>query len=649
MRLPSKKQWTQIFKILSSREKTALFICLGLFLSSLLTLLVVFYDKNTEIQPAIGGKYAEGMVGSPRFINPIYAQGSDVDRSLVEIIFSGLMKYDNEGKLTPDLAENVEIKEDGRVYEVYLKKNLSWHDSQPLTIDDIIFTVKTIQNSDFKSPLRGNYLGVEVEKINEESVRFKLKTPYAGFLERLTLKILPKHIWENISPQNFLLTNYNLRPVGSGPYKFRELTQNSSNKIISLSLVRFKDAHIAQIIFKFFDTEKELIEAAKQGKIDGFSVSNPEYYSIFFNKEINEHSLYLPRYFAVFLNPDKSRFLSDEKIRKALNFGIDKKEIVEKILLGKAQIVDSPILPQIFGFDAPSKIYEFNTEAAEELLRGAGFVKTGGGFWSKTEGGKTVEFKNDLREGSKGAEVAKLQTCLAMDSEIYPEGKITEYFGSQTKAAVIKFQEKYAKEILEPQGFTKGTGVVGKSTRDKLSELCSKPAEETHLKFSLATVDEPVLKKVAENLKQQWEKLGVEIEIKFYSVSQIEQEIIKPRSYEMLLFGEVLEIIPDPYPFWHSSQVKDPGLNLAKYENKSADKLLEDGRINLNAENRAKKYQEFQEILINSAPAVFLYSPDYVYYSHKDVKGVEVKIIADPSKKFSNIENWYTKTKRVWK
>ena len=320
MRLPSKKQWTQIIKILSRREKMALLLFLGLFFSSLLALLIIFYDKNTEINPGIGGKYTEGVVGSPRFINPLYAQVSDVDRSLVEIIFSGLMQYDNQGKITPDLAEGVEIKDDGKIYEVYLKKGLSWHDGQPISIDDVIFTVKTIQNSDYKSPLRGNYMGVEVEKINEEGVRFKLKTPYAGFIERLTFKILPKHIWENISPQNFLLTNYNLRPVGSGPYKFSGLTQDGSNKIISLSLTRFKDAYIAQIIFKFFDTENDLIEAAKQEKIDGFSVSNPEYYNIFSNKKISEYSISLPRYFAVFFNPDKSRLLDDEACKAQQTF-----------------------------------------------------------------------------------------------------------------------------------------------------------------------------------------------------------------------------------------------------------------------------------------------------------------------------------------
>lgn len=649
MQLPSKKQWAQVFKTLNKKEKISLFVFLGLFFFSLFSLSIILYAQNTEIQPGIGGAYAEGMVGRPRFINPLYSQSSDVDRSLAEIIFSGLMQYDEQGKIVTDLADNIEIKNDGRIYEVYLKNNLSWHDGERLTVDDVIFTVKTIQNSDYKSPLRGNYLGVEVEKIDENGVRFKLKEGYSGFLERLTFKILPKHIWENISPQNFLLTNYNLKPVGSGPYRFKNLEQDASGKITSINLVRFGKTNIAEVAFKFFDTEEDLIEAAKAKKINGFSISNPERYGLFSNKKMREYSLSLPRYFTVFLNPDKSRFLSDVKIRKALNLGVNKKNIVENILMNRAEIVDSPILPEIFGFSLPSKIYEFNLEDAEKLLGESGFIKKDTGQWIKTEKGETVEFKTDLREGSQGSEVTKLQTCLARDKEVYSSGKISGYFGAETKTAVIKFQEKYAKDILEPQGFKEGTGLVSKSTRTKLNEICSIAPKETALKFILTTVEDPTLKKVAENLKEQWGKLGIEIVIQSYSISQIEQEIIKPRNYEMLLFGEVLEIIPDPYPFWHSSQIKDPGLNLARYENKSADKLLESARTSQNFEDRAKKYQQFQEILIKDAPAVFLYSPDYIYYIAEKIKGVGVQIIADPSKRLSNIENWHIKTKRVWK
>ena len=645
---PSKRQWLQIFAVLTRKEKIAFFVCFGLFLSSAIFLSINFYLQNTEIQPALGGKYIEGVVGSPRFINPIYAQSNDVDRDLVEIIFSGLMKYDPNGKVVPDLAKEIEIKEDGIIYEVYLKEDVLWHDGRPLTADDVIFTIKTIQNPDYKSPLRGNYLGVEVEKINEYGVRFKLKKTYSGFLERLTFKIMPSHIWQDISPQNFLLTNYNLKPVGSGPYQLKKIEQDATGSITSLTLVRTGEAHLSEIIFKFFETEKALLDLAKDGKIDGLAVTPKNSLPVLEKNKFLEYSLSLPRYFAVFFNSDKSRFLGDKKIREALNHATNKAEIVENLLFGRGKIVNSPILPEIYGYGGPAKVYEFNPEKTEELLASAGLEKKDG-KWMKTTKEKIVEFKTELELGSKGEEVTYLQTCLADDPKVYPEGKITGYFGSQTKEAVIRFQEKYSKDILEPWGFKKGTGIVGKTTRAKLNEVCSKPGEEIPLKFTLVTVEEPILKEVAVYLKNQWGGMGIEIEVQTYPISQLEKDIIKPRNYEMILFGEVLETIPDPFPFWHSSQIKDPGLNLARYENKTADKLLETARTTLNPETQIENLQKFQDVLIEDTPSLFLYSPDYTYFVSEKVKGVNANFIADPSKRFSNIEGWYVETKRAWK
>lgn len=644
---PSKKQWLRIFTVLARKEKIFLFICLGLFLSSALFLSINFYIKNTEIRPAMGSKYTEGVVGSPRFINPIYAQGNDVDRDLVEIIFSGLMKYDPNGKIVPDLTKEIEIKEDGTIYEVYLKEDVFWHDGKPLTADDVIFTIKTIQNPDYKSPLRGNYLGVEVEKINEYGVYFKLKKTYNGFLERLTFKIMPSHIWQDISPQNFLLTNYNLKPVGSGPYRFKEIKQDATGSISSLTLVKTDGSYLSKITFKFFETEKELLEAVEKGDVDGLAIKSGNTSAVEKNK-FREYSFSSPRYFTVFFNPDKSMFLADKKIREALNHAINKAEIVEKLLSGRGKIVDSPILPEIYGYQSPAKIYEFSPEKAEELLANAGLEKQEG-KWMKITKEKIVEFKTELKLESRGTEVTALQTCLSQDPKVYPEGKITGYFSSQTKEAVIKFQEKYFKDILEPWGFKKGTGIVGKATRVKLNEVCSKPGEETQVKFTLITVEDPILEKVATYLKDQWEKIGIGIEVQILPISKLEKEVIKPRNYQMLLFGEVLEATADPFPFWHSSQIKDPGLNLARYENKTVDKLLETARTALISETHIENLQKFQNVLIEDAPSVFLYSPDYTYFVSKKIKGLEMNFITDFSKRFSNIENWYIRTQRLWR
>jgi len=650
---PSKSQWRQFFKVLTKKEKITLLIFFILFLVSFSFILINFYYKNTEIRPALGGFFSEGLIGNPRFINPIYAI-SDPDRDLVELLFSGLMKYDERAKIVPDLVKDYEIEEEGKVYEIYLKENILWSDGKPLTADDVIFTIKTIQNPDYKSPLRTNWLGVGVEKISDLGVRFKLKNAYLPFLENLTLKIIPEHIWQDIPSQNSPLSIYNLRPVGSGPYKLKELKQDEEGFIKSLTLIANpnyfdKKPYIPKINFFFFDEEKELIEAAQRGEIKGFSLTSIKNLPKSWDGRWVGCSL--PRYFAVFFNSDKSKLFADQNLRQALNYGTNKEEIIEEFFDGRAKIVHSPILPEIYEFQEPSKIYQFDPEKAKGILDQIGFVEKEEGKRIKiVKREPAFQFKSELRLGSQGKEVEELQKCLAKFPDIYPEGKITAYFGENTKTAVIRFQEKYKEDILEPWGFKEGTGQVSKTTRAKLNEICLPPSEEIlPLSFSLATIDQPLLIEVASRLKDQWSKLGVEVEIKTFDISQLEKDIIKPRNYESLLFGEVLGAIPDPFSFWHSSQRKDPGLNLANYQNKKVDKLLEEARQTQDPNIQAEKLKDFQDILIEDAPSVFLYSPDYLYLVSKEIKGVNTKIITDPSKRFSGIENWYIKTKRVWR
>ncbi len=654
MGFPTKNQRRQFFKVLTKKEKVSFLILLFLFFSSFLFLLINFYFKNTEIRPRQGGTYIEGVVGFPRFINPIYAETSDVDRDLVQLIFSGLMKYDGEGKIIPDLAKEYKILEDGKVYEFYLKENLFWSDGQKLTADDIVFTIKTIQNPDFKSPLRVNWLGVELEKISEKALRFELKNPSAVFLENCTVKIISERAWKDVSPQNFPLTGQNLEPIGSGPFQLKSLNQDKTGEIISLDLVRNPKysgvlPNLSQITFRFYKNEDNLIEGYQKGEIQGLSLAslkNLEWQK----KDFNLYSLSLPRYFAVFFNPEKSRVLSEKGVRQALNYDTNKEEILKEILDDRGKVVESPILPEIYGFKNPSKIYEFNPEMAKEILKNAGFVAAENGELVKIiKKEPAFQFKNNLKSGSQGQEVKELQKCLAKDPEVYPEGEITGVFGKLTKAAVIRFQEKYKKEILEPQGLEKGTGEVLKSTRTKLNEICfENPEEKIFLKFSLATVDQPMLIEAASLLKSQWENLGAEVEIRTFDISTLEKEVIKPRNYEMLLFGEVLGLIIDPFPFWHSSQKKDPGLNLAGEENKECDKLLEEARQSLDEAERKEKLENFQNLLIEDAPVIFLYNPDYLYLVSKEIKGINAKIITSPSKRFVGIEDWYIRTKRAW-
>ena len=655
IKLPSKNQWRQFLKILSKREKKSFFVFFLMAIVGLVVLINSFYLNHTEIAAAQGGTYTEGIVGSPRFINPVYAAAFDVDRDLSELIYSGLMKYNENGEIVPDLAESYEILEGGTIFEFKMKEDIMWSDGKPVTADDVIFTIKTIQNPSIKSPVRANWLGVKAEKISEYAVRFELSNPSATFIENCTQKIIPEHIWEDISYQNFPLSIYNLKPIGSGIYKIKDLSQDSQGNIKSAELVvnggNGTKPNITTLKFLFFDTEKEAINALESGKIDGLAISSAKEYSQIKKKGLSEYSLSLPRYFSVFLNSNDSEILANKEIRKALNYGTNKEAIVQDTLLGLGRIVNSPILPTIYGLSDLQVSYPYDLGKAKEILDNEGYTLNNDGIRVKTvDKTPSFQFTKDLSAGSSGNEVSELQKCLAKDPEIYPDGTVSGYFGNQTKAAVIAFQEKYKSEILTPNGLTSGNGKVLSSTRKKLNELCAAPNQETStLSFTLITVEQESLVNVATILKEQWKELGIEINIETYDSSTLQQDIIKPRNYSMLLFGEVLGAIPDPFPFWHSSQVEDPGLNLAEYKNKNVDKLLEDNRQSLDEEERKSKLEQAQEIIVSDAPAVFLYSPQYLYLVSENVRGINNKIIADSSKRFSGIETWYTKTKRVWK
>ncbi len=671
MKFPSFSQWKQIFKILKRGEKITLLVFSVLLVASLAFLSVQFYLNRTTIVPAFGGTYTEGVVGQPRFINPIYGETNDVDRTLIDLIFSGLMTYDKNGNIINDLADSYDISGDGKTYTFTLK-DATWHDGKPLTSDDVLFTIKTIQNSDYKSPLRASWIDVETEKISDKSFTFTLKQPYNSFLENCTLKILPKHIWENISPENFILSSYNLQPIGSGPFIFKNLNQTNTGFIETLQLdsnrkYYHKTSFIASITFKFFQKAEDLVKAANSRSIQGFNLASFDKTQLDVEKEIKQgwsknekfsvYSFSLPRYFAVFFNNQKPSLFFDQNIRNAMNDAVNKEELVQKISTyagDNITAIDSPILPDFYGFEKPTAP-KFDTKQANALLDKAGFkengsaplVVGGAGPREKTTTKKPAfQFKSYLKIGSKGTEVTQLQGCLAhLPNSNFGDllkNETNGTYGKGTENAVTEFQKQYLPD-------QKPTGETGTGTRKKLNELCAAPTQNSQLlQFTLVTINQPQLLQVANLLKDYWAVVGVSVDIKALSITEL-KPIIKNRDYDALLYGETLGMKPDLYPFWYSSQKQDPGLNLSLYENKDVDKLLKDSRQVLDENKKKQDLEKIQNTILNDAPALFLYSPDYVYWASQLVEGINTTKIADPSKRFININNWYISTKRVWK
>ncbi|MBM4177223.1 peptidoglycan-binding protein [Candidatus Gribaldobacteria bacterium] len=651
-KLPSKNQWKHFFAVLSRREKYIFLVFCLVALFSASFLLFNFYQSRTEVVAKKGGILREGVLGQPKFLNPLYLSNQDIDRDIVEIIFSGLMKYDENGKLTPDLAESYEIKNENKNFEFVLKDAL-WHDGQPITADDIVFTVDLIQNPEYQSPLRIKLSGILVEPLSTNKVVFKLPKPYPAFLETLTFKILPKHIFKDLPYNNFSLTLASKDYlIGSGPFGLEKISQDSSGFVKKITLSKnknyfIKEPYLDKIEFIFFKNEKDLINALSSKDIDSASLTSFKNVTGFKN-----YILGLPRYFALFFNLNQKNEWQNIALRKALAMAINKENIVNKIFANKAQMADSPALPLFFGLNEPEEKTNYNPEEASKALTELGFKLNE--TTKKRELVKPKElsfvFTKTLTLKNEGEEVKKLQECLAKFPDIYPSGKITGYYGQETKTAVIAFQEKYAEEILSPIGLTKGTGDVKPMTRDKLNQVCFPQSDDSsEFKISITTSEQSPLLEIAKSIQKDLSSLGFEVEVKNVSLVELQTDVLAKRNFDILLFGEALGAIPDPFPFWHSSQKDYPGLNIAGYVSKQADKLLEEAREAQSEEERNKKLEEFQGVFANDLPAILLVRPDYVYTLSSKIKGFNVLKITEPSKRFSTIEEWHFKTKRIWK
>lgn len=603
------------------------------------------YFKNTESVPARGGSYTEGLLGNPRFLNPVYSQRSEVDQDLSEILYAGIMKYGEDNKLVPELAESVET-EDYRTFEIALRDDIYWSDGEEITTDDVILTVEKIQSRSTQSPLRVSWEGVRTERESEKEMSFILESPSPLFMEKLTLKPIPEHLWGEINAEDFQFSEYNLDPVTSGPYKVEEVIEG--DKVEEINLTRnphyFEEVYIDKLRFLFFRSEEQLISSAES--LNGFglpSIKND------INISFESYHYQLPRYFSLFFN--MSEYSENE--RKGLRKITNKEAIIDS--LSEVEKVSSPIIPEFYNFSQPETSYQLNQEEALEYFNQEGYELTEDGkLETVIQEETTFEFSERLSEDDQGEEVRRLQECLIDLTEthenLFPEGEVTGYFDEGTKEAVNRFQELFREDILDPHGFQNPTGIVAGSTQGKLNEFCGGtiPEEREQFTVEITTINHPLLLKVVEEIEDQWADVGVSVELRQVDHQAIQTQIIEEKNFDSFLFGVSMEAIPDPFRWWHSSQTESPGLNFTGFENEEADDYLSTAVTSIDEKERVKDLENFQEKILEEKPAIFLYSPHYIYMVSNEIKGLSEGKIINSSQRLKNINSWYINTKRTW-
>ncbi len=542
------------------RDRIAVLFLSVAIIGAILFWIGALYVAATEPVPDRGGQYTEGIVGQPQYINPLLSPANMADSDLVQVLYSGLFGYDENGRVVPQLAEKYALSEDGKTYTVTLRSGVKWHDGTDLSSGDVVFTVNAVRDPAYRSPLRQNWQGVEVSAPDARTVVFTLKKPYFGFLEHLTLGILPRHIWESIAPDRFALAEANLNPVGSGPYRFFDYQKDSSGNILSYSLRAFPEyfageAHITKLSFNFYPDEESMIDAYEKKEIIGMSpVSVDRGAALSEKKGTSVRDFHIPQVYGVFFNTSRSVPLAYTEVRAALARAVDREALVRDVLRGRGTIATSPLLFFMEGGEPSGASYD--PDAANRLL--------------------------DEKGWKRGAD------------------------GIRAKDGIV-------------------------------------------LQFEMTVPDLPELLTTMEALKKSWEGIGARVTTRVLSLPELNQNIIRGREYDALLYGEKTSVNPDFYSFWHSSEKSESGLNLSLFNDAEADDLLFKLREEGNADAHRTLMRSFLDIIAEKNPAVFLYSPSVSYIFSTTIKGVDISTINTPSGRLGDMEKRYIKTKRVWK
>lgn len=522
---------------------------------SLWTLLRV----GTVTIPSAGGKLDIGMTGSVRFVNPVLAS-SETDRDVSNLVFSGLMHRNPDGSIVPDLAESYEISPDGRTYTFTIRKDAKFHDGTAITADDVVFTIRKAQDATIKSPWLISWIDVGVNRIDDRTISFTLKSPYGGFLLATTIGILPSERWlPETDADGFEFNPENTHPVGSGPYRIKRVIQKGG-RIVRYELVSWKHASprpwIRRVNIRLYASEESMVSAFKRNAIDIASGLKAGHADMFADaRGVSFWSEPLPRVFALFLNATKVKALSDAPVRQALDIAIDRQALVRETLGGYGTAIDT-LLPLADHAGASAA----RPDAALKILEGAGWkADPATGIRSKSIGGQTVT-----------------------------------------------------------------------------------------LSFAIATASTPELADTARMIAEQLQPLGFDVSVQVFDLGTLDRDIIRPRAYDALLFGDVYRHDTDAYAFWHSSQRTDPGLNIAHYADPRVDRALERAFASNDTSVRDSAYQEVNARLDADRPAIALYQPNHVTVARHTLRGRPLRDLIIPSDRFADITSWFVRSDTRW-
>jgi peptide/nickel transport system substrate-binding protein len=333
--------------------------------------------------PSTGGTYVEGVLGFSEAINPILAppmvQANPVDQDLSALVFDGLTTLDATGQVSPALALEWEVSEDGVAYEFRLRQGVSWHDGAPLTSADVAFTVQAMQDPNYEGDpvLRELWRTVIVDTLDDNTVRFTLQEPFPSFLLYTTIGLLPAHLLGDVPAAQLSEHEFSTqRPVGTGRFMVESV---SADQVVLLANPDYWGAkpNVDRLAFWFYGDWDDLLTDYERGEIHGFHPRGiqdlPELVAM---PSLQLFSAPSAGYGIVYLNLQRASlpFFQVKEVRQALLYALDRQLLIDQVLSGQGLIADSPVLPTTWAYDPTVRRYRYDPERAIGLLDASGWM-----------------------------------------------------------------------------------------------------------------------------------------------------------------------------------------------------------------------------------------------------------------------------------
>ncbi len=379
-------------------------------------------------RPAFGGTYVEGVAGAPARVNPLFASENSVDAGLVALVFSGLTRLDEQGRPVADLAERWDVGPDGRTYTFRLRAGLQWQDGARLTADDVLYTLRIIQDPALRSPppLASLLAGATLSQIDAQTVSIELLQPDGGFAAYLSFGILPRHLLDTTPAGSLYDSAFNQHPVGSGPFRLDEL--GAARAVLAPNPgYHLGQPFIQRLELRFFRDDGTLLAALRSGSLDGafFSsgVGGRDLDALRTTNGLRVSLLPDPDITFVFLNLQRPK-LQDRRVRQALYYAIDRSTIADRHLPGQAVTAASPLPRDTWPFVPALQRYGLDLRVAAALLDDAGWRLDPAGH--RVRGGE--ELSIDLATNSDpvrvqvAGDIARAWRTLGIRVQVDPAG-----------------------------------------------------------------------------------------------------------------------------------------------------------------------------------------------------------------------------------